>query len=347
MEDVSHIIISDLHLDKKTFANTTEKSRNFLRAKKFSVLISKLKRLKVEHPNAILIDTGDLFDSHKISDNITFQYAIDYLNLIDHIIQGNHDALSVKDSVTSLGICNSIFGDGKVILNKASVDSFYIKRVGDMVFLPHVSNSVQFKLAIEMACDNCKPSDYLFTHANLMMSEDINNFSMLNITSEMVNKLSKRFKQVFVGHTHKHFVTGCYANVISVGCAFPSNFSDCASDSGILLYSAKHNKFEREIFYSSEKSYKEIYANTPVDDAGLFNRLMGNWTISEAMEMRTKLYSLGAGAVMLPNFTEITTKYEFNNSSIKRGVTDFSALFRTYMPKKMAQDFINYIRRIK
>ena len=244
------IFYSDPHLGFNRTANTTPESRKAWSQFAFDTLYHKLKDLKSEHPHAIVVCAGDLFDKESNSETTLLQ-AMQLMQYTDVVLSGNHDLPNREGKDSTLRVLQTIYGDERVCLAEKTSDWGWDKR-DRFTLLPHHGNQALFDLAIEGLITEPDNSGVLVTHCNYNSERATHSDSSLNMTKSQAEQLIESgFDFIVNGHEHAPR-TELGGRFRILGNTYPTSFGDI-SDKYIWLYDEETKQWSSvELFKASE-----------------------------------------------------------------------------------------------
>lgn len=253
------IFYSDPHLGFNRTANTTVESRKRWSQFAFDTLHQKLKALKAEHPAAIVICAGDMFDKES-NDEATLLQAMKLMEVTDVVLAGNHDLPNREGKESTLRVLQKIYGDERIVLPAQTSDWGWDKR-DRLTLLPHHGNQDLFDKAIAGLSSEANDG-VLVTHCNYDSERAAHNDASLNMTKKQAEGLlASGFKFIVNGHEHapRNELGGRFR---IVGNTFPTSFGDI-SDKFVWLYDESKNQWTAESLFSKADGYVEAGLGQP------------------------------------------------------------------------------------
>lgn len=294
------IFYSDPHLGFNRTANTTVESRKRWSQYAFDTLHQKLKDLKAEHPAAIVICAGDMFDKES-NDEATLLQAMKLMEATDVVLAGNHDLPNREGKESTLRVLQKIYGDERIVLPTQTSDWGWDRR-DRFTLLPHHGNQDLFDKAIAGLASESNDG-VLVTHCNYDSERAAHNDASLNLTrAQAKGLLASGFKFIVNGHEHapRNELQGRFR---IVGNAFPTGFGDI-SDKYVWLYDEKQGQWTAESLFSKGEAFKEVWLpagfEIPVHGEPLFIDLVGKVEPEQGpavAEYITHLFDQGCFAV--------------------------------------------------
>lgn len=307
------LIINDVHLGVERVAGTTLASRTALEA----YLQDSMRELIMQHTECDLIIDGDLFDDFNVGLSAVLQCHATLSgwlragNGMLYLKAGNHDIGKRTDRPSTFAFLSMILTNqfpSRVVVVARHVHC--IEGEVPVYLVPHCMNQVLFDIEVNSLL-SAAPG-VVTLHANCMSPFAEHSDHSLNVSEEVLAKLSRRHRVMF-SHEHQRRTLNLGGHDIRVmGNQWPSSISDCL---GVQQAGRKYahllcgDAVEQIETWRDEDSYAEVDWHNLCDTPGQFIRVIGRVAANEAALMIEKVarFRRSSTAFVIANAVKVPT----------------------------------------
>lgn len=245
-------ILSDTHLGRKASAHTSNSSSKALDQ---AIFTCGLKASLRSSPNDTVVHGGDLFDHFSNKEDVILQ-GMALAKHCDVISASNHDLSNRVNAQSSIEVVNETFSNVVIAeVSEVKFEDFESECGANFTVIPHHSSQDLFDKAVDLVCDETRPRDIVFIHANFN-NPFAQNDASLNLTTETAEKLLKTFGFIVLGHEHNHrWEMG--GRLLVLGNTHPTNFGDI-SDKFYFDYCPTSGQFTKTKTWDKETKYAKL-----------------------------------------------------------------------------------------